>query len=467
MGRPPSHPADRFLFGAFVAVALAFVATNVYGYSALARIDSASDDIAFNSAPSVAHLAALRTAVRHVQLLLERGARTAAAREEIERALGEVNAEARAYLSLPTFPGEKALSGALDGASERFNRAVHRLLAQAEAGALALGPGALHEVGASASQLDDAVSRAIELNARIGRDQAVRIKAVRRHAAWAGNSLTALCLALAVVAGLLVRRQVRRHAALLDEQAALQDLRARELETFAGRAAHDILNPVSASQLALQLAAKRPLPDERARELLDRALKNLARTRTIVDGLLQFARAGAAPTPGVYADLAAVVEDVVAGLRPAAEQAGIELSTEPLPPCTTACSAGVLTSLVSNLVQNALKYMGDPPTRRIVVRGTDQGSTVRLEVEDTGPGIPPHALRDVFLPYVRGATGGQDGLGLGLATVRRLAEAHGGSAGVRSVLGDGSVFWFELPKSDLGPAAPIARPPRRTSTPGA
>src|SRR5512139_3755296 len=106
-GRPivgrPSHPADRFLLAAFVAVALTFVAANVYGEYALARIDSGTDDIAFGAAPSIAHLAALRTSVRQVQLLLERGTRGAAERREVERALGQVNTEARAYLALPTF----------------------------------------------------------------------------------------------------------------------------------------------------------------------------------------------------------------------------------------------------------------------------------------------------------------------------------------------------------------------------
>jgi len=124
--------------------------------------------------------------------------------------------------------------------------------------------------------------------------------------------------------------------------------------------------------------------------------------------------------------------------------------------CQASCSPGVLTSVLSNLLQNALKYMGDGPERRILLRAREAGTFVRVEVEDTGPGIPPEAIGEIFLPYVRGPTHGRDGLGLGLATVRRLCEAHGGQAGVRSEFGRGSTFWFELPRvaSPVAPASP-------------
>jgi hypothetical protein len=83
--------------------------------------------------------------------------------------------------------------------------------------------------------------------------------------------------------------------------AALPELRASELESFTGSAAHDILNPVSATQLTLTLAMKRDVA-ARTRELLERAVRNQLRVRSIIDGLLQFARSGARPEPGATAD---------------------------------------------------------------------------------------------------------------------------------------------------------------------
>jgi signal transduction histidine kinase len=110
-----------------------------------------------------------------------------------------------------------------------------------------------------------------------------------------------------------------------------------------------------------------------------------------------------------------------------------------------ACSAGVLTSLVSNLVGNAIKYMGDAPLRRVVVHARDVGSRVRIEVDDTGPGVPLELRDRIFEPYVRATESSVPGLGLGLATVRRLVDAHGGRLGMSSGA-TGSSFWFELPR---------------------
>jgi len=68
---------------------------------------------------------------------------------------------------------------------------------------------------------------------------------------------------------------------------------------------------------------------------------------------------------------------------------------------------------------------------------------------DQWPGLPPELARHAFDPYVRGAGTSVPGLGLGLATVRRLVEGHNGRYGVTSAPGEGALFWFELPAADL------------------
>jgi signal transduction histidine kinase len=111
------------------------------------------------------------------------------------------------------------------------------------------------------------------------------------------------------------------------------------------------------------------------------------------------------------------------------------------------CSAGALTSMVSNLVRNAIKYIGGAPVRRVKVACKVRPSSVLIEVEDTGPGLPVGIEATVFEPYVRGSSArDKPGLGLGLATVRRLAQGHGGRAGVTSRPGVGCTFWVELPR---------------------
>ena len=104
------------------------------------------------------------------------------------------------------------------------------------------------------------------------------------------------------------------------------------------------------------------------------------------------------------------------------------------------CSAGVLTSIAQNLVRNAIKYMGDPSIRRIFVRATRVGSSVRIEVQDTGPGIPVDLQKVVFEAFVRGPHEVIGGTGLGLATVKRLVESHGGYVGLQSTVGVGELI---------------------------
>ncbi len=102
--------------------------------------------------------------------------------------------------------------------------------------------------------------------------------------------------------------------------------------------------------------------------------------------------------------------------------------------------------MVSNLVENAIKYVGDARIRRVTIRATTGRKATRIEVRDTGPGVPRQLWATIFDPHVRGAGSNVPGLGLGLATVRRLAEAHGGSVGVTRNVPFGSVFWIEVPK---------------------
>jgi signal transduction histidine kinase len=96
-----------------------------------------------------------------------------------------------------------------------------------------------------------------------------------------------------------------------------------------------------------------------------------------------------------------------------------------------------------------MKYLGDVPPQTIEVRVLEENGLVHFEVEDNGPGIPPHLSEKIFDPHVRAHGTTKPGIGLGLATVKRLALAHGGEVGVRPKPERGSVFWFKLPRTDL------------------
>ena len=103
-------------------------------------------------------------------------------------------------------------------------------------------------------------------------------------------------------------------------------------------------------------------------------------------------------------------------------------------------------SIFSNLLRNAVKYLGDGSEKRVTIRALVADENVRVEVEDTGPGLSAELAAHVFEPYVRAPNNTRPGLGLGLATVRRFVNAHRGHVGVSSSPGSGSTFWFELPR---------------------
>jgi signal transduction histidine kinase len=265
---------------------------------------------------------------------------------------------------------------------------------------------------------------------------------------------------IAVVAAWLAIRASRRFGEVLQHNAALQAARADEFEGFAQRVAHDLLSPISGVVFSLG-ALERAHPDEATKEIVQRTLKSLARSRQMVHGIFNFARAGARPAPGSRATLGpgirAAIEDLAAGDLPSLPT----IETEPFEDCEVGCDEAVLGVMLSNLLGNAEKFTRDSPIRRVVVRAVVQPSTVHVEVEDTGPGLEPGIEHAIFQPYVRAPGLAQPGLGLGLATVKRLAESHGGKVGVRRTEA-GTVFWFEIPRAQPS-VVPSSRPPRRPS----
>jgi signal transduction histidine kinase len=182
----------------------------------------------------------------------------------------------------------------------------------------------------------------------------------------------------------------------------------------------------------------------------------------LVDDLLEFARAAAMEPRGASADLREVVDELVGELGDVAREHRVELRVEEVGHERVACSAGVLGSIVGNLVRNAITHMGASETRVVRVRSlpVDRRHPVRIEVGDTGPGIPKKLGERVFDPFVRGDDAGA-GTGLGLATVKRFVHAHGGDLGFWGEAGGGTTFWLELPRP--GGAGPEPRPSEQRS----
>jgi CheY-like chemotaxis protein len=154
-----------------------------------------------------------------------------------------------------------------------------------------------------------------------------------------------------------------------------------------------------------------------------------------------------------------VMEEVVDLVAPLAAAGGIELrvDAEGIVDRYVVADRQRLKQVLLNLVANAIKYNRSGGYVR--VGGTSpQPDTLRLIVEDSGPGIDAKKVERLFTPFDRlGAEQtGVEGTGLGLALSKRLAEAMGGTIGCTSVVGAGSTFWIELPCTE-SPLARLAR----------
>jgi len=125
-----------------------------------------------------------------------------------------------------------------------------------------------------------------------------------------------------------------------------------------------------------------------------------------------------------------------------------------------------LKQVLMNLIGNAIKFT--PEEGKIEVSAKDLGDVVRVEVRDSGPGIPPEEQKRIFEAFYRLQKHEKsEGTGLGLAITQRLVELHGGQLSIESEMGKGSCFFFTLPSAvtlELRPAVPVALAPRPTAS---
>ncbi|MES1206996.1 MAG: HAMP domain-containing sensor histidine kinase [Pseudomonadota bacterium] len=460
----------RPIVAAMFVVVLSFAGALVYLQLHLRPLTQGALTVVDHAAPSIEHLSEAQTELTRLGLGVseyvtqDRDSRTVS-RGDVVAARRQLSAKLEAFRRLSDFPAEDELLAQIDGDLGRLDRATARALDEADARHASVARQALHggfQPELLQTSTDFASLKA--LNARYASTAADAVLRTRREAILVAVGFGGLGVLVAVLATVLVIRLLGFRARLINQHTQMLGARASELEAFAGRVAHDLRNPLSAVALRVLAASRRAGLDPRLHEDLDKVARQVQRMNDIIDGLLEFARAGATPARDASADLGDVLEEAVADLRPAAASAGASIVVEAFPPTRVACTPGALTSVLSNLVGNAVKYIGDgrDPARRIVVRVRDGRGAVRIEVDDNGPGLPPGSEERVFEPFLRVNPSNKPGIGLGLATVKKIVEAYRGRTGVDSRLGRGSTFWFELPRATGAEPLPPGGPtPRR------
>jgi signal transduction histidine kinase len=459
------RPERRFslrLVAAFSIVALAFIASALYANWQSLEVEVDAYDITANALPSIDHLTRVIDVLHDLEGLSDDYADMTPAQRETQRPLirerwKDLDVALSTYLSLPMFPGERDLYTDLPAALRGLDTALDRLFLDAQSGQIPFD--AEREVRACVDAAADVVRRMLSFNLQQAHERSTRIGVTRHRVTAVAMVMNGITLLFTLGVAIWILRIFAGYAALQNAHAELSERRAAELEVFGRRVAHDLLSPLSSLTFCLSAFKGAAESDPRLARALSRARQCVARAQGLVDAVFDFARSGGAPQPDAVADVAEVVEHVVDEAQSLQPEERPEVQVDPVPEaCLVRCSAGVLGSILANLVRNAVKFMRDSAVRRITIRVAATDAMVRIDVADTGPGVPPGLEEAIFQPYVRGDGVTQAGLGLGLATVRRFCEAHGGSVTVHSVPGRGAVFTVLLPRAQARGVVPAAPP---------
>lgn len=304
-------------------------------------------------------------------------------------------------------------------------------------------------------ELDDIAGQLAEKNTQDTRTLVAQIQAVRLRTSLLGGGAIGLALLFSVLVAWQVTRTLTRQQATIEQQLSELNRRNEELDSFASRVAHDLVSPLAPLKGYLTLA-RRQTGDAEVKELLEAAESSTARMSELVDGLLRFCRAGKS-TDKSAGELDTAVSTILLEQVQAAQAAGVQLHRELEAQVRVSCPSNLLQSIAQNLVGNAVKYTTgcERPSVQVSVR-KEKGEGV-FEVIDNGRGMSRSALSQLFQPFFRAPETRQlPGTGLGLATTRRLVEAHGGSIAVRSTPQQGTTVVVRLPLVTASEPAPAS-----------
>jgi len=258
-------------------------------------------------------------------------------------------------------------------------------------------------------------------------------------------------LVFAVIRDVTARKQAEQEAGRLNaEKVAALEAADRLKDEFLSVISHELRTPlgfITGFASILEDEVPGPLTPEQL-SYVKRILAGADRMLGLVDNLLDMGKMAAgkfriAPAPVAYDS---VVAEALEPLEEIAAGRGIALEADVAVPEEVSIDGRRIGQVVSNLVDNALKYSRVGSAVR--VKAFRRGRTVVTEVSDQGAGIALADVPKLFRPFGQldsGSSRVHGGTGLGLSICKAIVEAHGGEIGVRSTPGQGSTFWFTLP----------------------
>jgi len=263
--------------------------------------------------------------------------------------------------------------------------------------------------------------------------------------------------ATGAVMDVTARRLLEDHERALSQERAqlIRDLEqaSRVKDEFLAMLSHELRTPLNAVLGWTRMLRSGTVPPDRTGSILDTIERNAAAQMQIIEELLDLSSmtAGNLRLNIATVDLRELIGGAVETVRPAAHAKSITLHVSLDHDVTELAGDGArLRQVLWNLLANAVKFT--PAGGRVDISEKQGAADLEISVNDSGPGIDPEFLPHVFEPFRRGeslATRTVGGLGLGLAIVRHLVEAHGGTVTADNADGTGSIFVVRLPTTRL------------------
>jgi heavy metal sensor kinase len=240
--------------------------------------------------------------------------------------------------------------------------------------------------------------------------------------------------------------ELDRLAAVLNDMLARLERSFTAVRHFSADAAHELRTPLTILKGEIEVTLQASRSEEEYRQILTSCLEEVDRLSALVQDLLFLARSdsGNVTVTDTTVDLSAIFTEVTQPLRALAESASLTLTAPSPLPLWVNGNASMLFRLIFNLGENAIKYT--PAGGTVALQLTQDGSTAVLQVQDTGPGIPPADQARIFDRFYRGDPArSRGGTGLGLALVRSIVSLHKGQIAVDSEVDKGTCFRVTLP----------------------
>ena len=206
---------------------------------------------------------------------------------------------------------------------------------------------------------------------------------------------------------------------------------------FVADASHELRTPLTVMRTAIDVTLAKPARSpEQLEAMAEKVRRSADQAESLIEALLTLARSDQVPSSPGSANLATMAEDALESSIPEIEHLGLRLKVD-LRPAETTGDQMLLERMVGNLVENAVRH-NDQGGWIDVIAGTADGSAF-LTVSNSGPVIPDEIVDELFEPFRRleVRTNTRQGVGLGLAIVRSIAQAHGAEIEARSQLGGG------------------------------